>query len=432
MLATIFLRRAGLWIETALAGSLSASVRRVMHIELSMSLAFGVFYASIMPFTQVVLRRQGASVDMLALYTSLIFVGSIFTSFSIVLMRRRRTIKLIVFCWLLGRSLFLLTAFVSGAVPLMVISALFWLLEAFVIPAYTRVIQKIYPESGRGKVMSTVRMGRVSVILLITPLAGWALDRVGYQVLFPIGALFGILATFIFTRIDLDEGKLPPRKTKTFADLWQIVRSDRNFAVYLLSYSLFGLGALMAWPLYPLVQVDRLQLSYSEIGLLGLIESIIWLLSYLLWGRTIDRRGGLFVVRAISAIAMVTPLTYMSAQSLWMLLPAAIASGVGMAGFEMGRISAGIQLADPDRVTEYAAIQSTVVGLRGVVAPAITVGLLRLGAPHSAIFLISVFFLALGWFTFGRVQAPTPGDEGYKERDKLRYKWPFRRRMPRM
>ena len=432
MLATVFLRRAGLWIETALAGSLSASVRRVMHIELSMSLAYGVFYASIMPFTQVVLRRQGASVDMLALYTSLIFVGSIFTSFSIVLMRRRRTIKLIVFCWLLGRSLFLLTAFVSGAVPLMVISALFWLLEAFVIPAYTRVIQKIYPESGRGKVMSTVRMGRVSVILLITPLAGWALDRVGYQVLFPIGALFGILATFIFTRIDLDEGKLPPRNTKTFADLWQIVRSDRNFAVYLLSYSLFGLGALMAWPLYPLVQVDRLQLSYSEIGLLGLVESIIWLLSYLLWGRTIDRRGGLFVVRAISAIAMVTPLTYMSAQSLWMLLPAAIASGLGMAGFEMGRISAGIQLADPDRVTEYAAIQSTVVGLRGLVAPAITVGLLRLGAPHSAIFLISVFFLALGWFTFGRVQAPTPGDEGYKERDKLRYKWPFRRRMPRM
>ena len=432
MLGTVSLRNVVMWIETALAGSLPPSVQRVMHIELSMSLAHGVFYASIIPFTQVVLRRQGASVDMLALYTSLLFVGSIFTSFSIVLMRRRRTIKLIVFCWMLGRSLFLLTALVSGPVPLMVISSLFWLLEAFVIPAYTRVIQKIYPESGRGKVMSTVRMGRVSVILLITPLAGWALDHVGYQVLFPIGALFGILATFIFTRIDLDEGVLPPRKTKTFTDLWQIVRTDRNFAVYLLSYSLFGLGGLMAWPLYPIVQVDRLQLSYSEIGLLGLIESIIWLLSYLLWGRTIDRRGGLFVVRAISAIAMVTPLSYMTAQSLWMLIPSAIAGGLGMAGFEMGRISAGIQLADPDRVTEYAAIQSTVVGLRGLVAPLITIGLLRLGAPHSAIFLISVLFLALGWVAFGRVQAPTPGDEGFSERQKLRYQWPFRRRFSRM
>ena len=424
--------RTVIWVETALAGSLSPSVRRVMHIELSMSLAHGVFYALIIPFTQVVLRRLGASVDMLALYTALLFVGSVFTSFSIVLMRRRRTINIIVFCWLLGRSLFLLTAFVTGAVQLMAIGVVFGLLEAFVVPAYTRVIQKIYPESGRGKVMSTVRMGRVSVILLVTPLAGWALDRVGYQVLFPIGALFGILATYLFTRIDLDEGELPPRQTKALSDLWQIVRGDRNFAIYLLSYSLFGLGGLLSWPLFPVVQVDRLQLSYSEIGLLGLVESITWFLSYLLWGRTIDKRGGLFVVRAISAISIVTPLTYMSAQSLWMLMPSAIARGLGMAGFELGRISAGIQLADPERVTEYAAIQSTVVGLRGMVAPVITVGLLRLGAPHSAVFLLSVFFLVMGWVMFGRVTAPIPGDEEYSERQRLRYRWPFRRRIARV
>lgn len=426
------LSRTVIWVETALAGSLSPSVRRVMHIELSMSLAYGVFYACIIPFTQVVLRRLGASVDMLALYTALLFVGSVFTSFSIVLMRRRRTINIIVFCWLLGRSLFLLTAFVTGAVQLMAIGIVFWLLEAFVIPAYTRVIQKIYPESGRGKVMSTVRMGRVSIILLVTPLAGWAMDQVGYRVLFPIGALFGILATFLFTRIDVDEGELPPRQTKTFADLWQIIRSDRNFAVYLLGYSLFGLGGLLSWPLYPVVQVDRLQLSYADIGFLGLAESITWLFSYLLWGRAIDKRGGLFVVRAISAISIVTPLTYMSAQNIWMLLPSAIARGLGMAGFELGRISAGIQLADPDRVTEYAAIQSTVVGLRGLVAPAVTVGLLRLGVPHSAVFLLSVLFLVLGWIIFGRVTAPTPGDEGYSERQRLRYRWPFRRRISRV
>jgi len=432
MKATELLNRTGMWLETALAGSLSPAVRRVMHIELSMALAHGIFYACIIPFTQVVLRRLGASVDMLAVYTALLFAGSVFTSFSIVLMRRRRTINIIVFCWLLGRSLFLLTAFVTGAVQLMAIGIVFWLLEAFVIPAYTRVIQKIYPESGRGKVMSTVRMGRVSMILLVTPLAGWAMDQVGYRVLFPIGAVFGILATYFFTRIDLDEGELPPRQTKAFSDLWQIVRTDRNFAVYLVSYSLFGLGGLLSWPLFPVVQVDRLQLSYSDIGLLGLVESVTWLFSYLLWGRMIDKRGGLFVVRAISAISIVTPLTYMWAQNIWMLMPSAIARGLGMAGFEMGRISAGIQLADPDRVTEYAAIQSTVVGLRGLVAPIFTVGLLRLGAPHSAIFLLSVLFSLLGWFMFGRVEAPTPGDEGYSERQKLRYRWPFRRRIARV
>ena len=181
-----------------------------------MSLAYGVFYATIIPFTQVVLRRQGATVEMLAIYTALLFLGSVFTSFSIVLMRRRRTVNIIIYCWLLGRSLFLLTAFTSGAVPLMAFGIIFWVTEEFVVPAYTRVIQRIYPESGRGKVMSSVRMGRVSVILLVTPLAGWALDRVGYQVLFPIAALFGILATYLFTRIQIDEGELPPRRTRAF------------------------------------------------------------------------------------------------------------------------------------------------------------------------------------------------------------------------
>jgi len=196
-----------------------------MHIELSMSLAYGVFYATIIPFTQVVLRRQGATVEMLAIYTALLFLGSVFTSFSIVLMRRRRTVNIIIYCWLLGRSLFLLTAFTSGAVPLMAFGIIFWVTEEFVVPAYTRVIQRIYPESGRGKVMSSVRMGRVSVILLVTPLAGWALDKVGYQVLFPIAALFGILATYLFTRIQIDEGELPPRQTRSrLRDGWTVTR----------------------------------------------------------------------------------------------------------------------------------------------------------------------------------------------------------------
>ena len=86
-------------------------------------------------------------------------------------------------------------------------------------------------------------------------------------------------------------------------------------------------------------------------------------------------------MRAITAISIVTPLTYMTAQSLWMLIPSAVARGMGMAGFELGRINAGIQLADPDRVTEYAAIQSTVVGLRGLLTPVVMMGLLRLGVP---------------------------------------------------
>ena len=92
-----------------------------------------------------------------------------------------------------------------------------------------------------------------------------------------------------------------------------------------------------------------------------------------------------------------------------MLLPSAIGGGLVMAGFELGRISAGHPAGRSGAGHRVRRLQSTVLGLRGLVAPLITIGLLRLGVPHNAIFLLSVLCLVLGWLAFARVRAPMPG-----------------------
>jgi len=406
MFATV--RALSAQMEALLAGALDKDVQRNMHIEVLSSVAYGMFYACVIPFIPVVLRRAGATPDMIALYASLQFLGSITTSLSLVLMRRRRTFNVIITFWLVARALFLVTAIVQGAVPLIALGSLYWLLEGFVIPGYTRVVQKLYPDTVRGKAMSTVRMGQVAAVLLITPLAGWALDHVGYRTLFPVASLVGVASVFIFMRIRLEEGPLPQRETKALTELVQIVRSDRRFGIYLISFALLGVGTMLSWPLYPLVQVDRLQLSYSQIGLLGLVESSLWLVSYLVWGRYLDGRGGVAVMRAVCAVSMITPLSYMIAWSGWMLIPASIARGIVMGGFELGRINAGIQLADRERITEYAVIQSTVVGLRGIFGPQISVALLGRGFSDETIFLLGASIMAIAWLLFGLVHAPTP------------------------
>ncbi|MFZ4660741.1 MAG: MFS transporter [Caldilineaceae bacterium] len=406
MLATV--RALGAQMEALLAGALDKDVRRNMHTEVISSMAYGVFYACIIPFIPVVLRRAGATPEMIALYASLQFLGSLTTSLSLVLMQRRRTFTVIITFWLLARSLFLITALVQGSVPLIALGSLYWLLEGFVIPGYTRVVQKLYPDEVRGKVMSTVRMGQVAAILLVTPLAGWALDHIGYRTLFPVASLVGIASVLIFTRMRLDEGPLPPRQTKALTELVQIVRSDRRFGIYLLSFALLGVGTMLSWPLYPLVQVDRLHLSYSQIGLLGLVESCMWLISYLVWGRYLDGRGGVAVMRAVCAVSMITPLSYMIAWSGWLLIPASLARGIVMGGFELGRINAGIQLSSRERITEYAVIQSTVVGLRGIFGPQISVALLGAGFSDVTIFALSAGVMAVAWLIFGLVNAPTP------------------------
>ena len=76
-----------------------------------------------------------------------------------------------------------------------------------------------------------------------------------------------------------------------------------NFSILPLRLSVL-LGFLMGLPLFAVVQVDRLQLSYSEIGYLGLAQSICWLLGNLYWGRLLDRRGGLWLMRANLGIAV--------------------------------------------------------------------------------------------------------------------------------
>ena len=193
----------------SLTGPVAPAVRRNLTTELYSALAFGAFHAATIAFIPVILRRSGASPSMLALYTSTQFVGSVLTAFSIVLMRRRRTMSVILSSWFVSRLLMALFAWVVQPIWMIVLSTLFWLLEAFPSPGYVRILQSIYPDEVRGKMMSLVRMGRILSMVAVAPLAGWALDRWGYQMLFPIGALLGLLSVFFFARLDVNEPPLP-------------------------------------------------------------------------------------------------------------------------------------------------------------------------------------------------------------------------------
>jgi MFS family permease len=246
----------------------------------------------------------------------------------------------------------------------------------------------------------------VLAMLLVTPLAGVALDRLGYRVLFPIAGAVGMLAALLFRRVRVDESTLPPQQQRSLASVWSILGQNRRFSIYLFGFALYGLGFLMGLPLFPIVQVDRLQLSYTTIGYLGLAQSLFWLLGNLFWGRLVDSYGGIWVLRASVGVAVIVPLTYSWAFDAWTLLPAFIAHGIISAGVDLGLISSGIELADPQSVAEYSALQATIIGLRGMLAPFVGVALLRSGLPDRAVFVVGCVFILLGWLVLGRVGQP--------------------------
>ena len=388
-----------LWmrIENAVVGPVSDGVRYNMRTELSSQVAYGVLTA-VVGFLPLVLVRLGSSAAMLAILTASSYLGNILASFCLFLTRPGRAKRVVAASWIVSRLMFAAMALVSRDITLLILAALFWLGDQLPLPAYGAIIQSIYPAADRGKVLAMVRLGTTLPILILTPLAGWLLDHAGYRLVFLLAGAAGLLGVALFWRLRVDEAALPVRCTRSLGYAGEILRGDPRFTLYMVGLTVYGLSALIPYPLYPLVQANRLRLSYEDLGWLNLVYGLIRVAFYFFWGRRIDRWGPVRCLQLSFAVSVMTILPYVWAGSGWMLVPSFVAYGISMSAIDLGFISAAIHLADPQRVSEYTALNYTVIGARGMVGPFVGVALLALGMPLTWILLLAA---ALGLASAG-------------------------------
>jgi Na+/melibiose symporter-like transporter len=244
--------------------------------------------------------------------------------------------------------------------------------------------------------MSFVRIGMTLAILVTTPLAGWLLDIFDHTVVLPIIAIFGIISTLVFMRLKVDDAPIQVSGTQTKPTVREIVSEiskNRSFMLFLILNTLFGVGTLIGAPLYAVVQVNRLGLSYSEVGYLGLLQSITWLLGYFFWGNLVDKKGPIFVLVISMFCGALLPLGFMLADSFWWLVPAFIAQGLLLGGFDLGFTNTAMNLANRSRLEAYFASIHLVGGIRGIIVPLTTPVLISMQVSESTIFGLGVGFI---------------------------------------
>jgi len=252
-------------IESWLVGPLEPTVRRDMYVDIRAACTHSVM-ATILSFLPIILRRNGASTDQIAYYFAVTSIGLLTTGFSMWLMRHLGMKRVALFFWLVGRGSFLLTAFALNSKSLLILFTVFWVVEPWSSPAYVKTMEEIYPSHQRGRIMAFVRVALVSLTFIITPLAGLILDHWGYRVLLPLAGLSGLgssLTIFSLVR-KIKEPPLTPSHTESSP--WSILRSDLRMPLFLAGVLLFGLGLLISAPLFSAVQVDRLDLSYTQVA----------------------------------------------------------------------------------------------------------------------------------------------------------------------
>lgn len=398
-----FLARLQLRVEMWLVGPLDPEVRHNMYVDVRAACAHSVM-ATIINFLPIILRRSGASTEQVAYYFAITTLGLLTTNISVSLMRRWGMKRVALVCWLLGRGSFLLTAIAFNATSLLIIFTFFWLLESWPSPAYVQTIQAIYPIEQRGRILAAVRVGLVALTLTFTPLAGWILDHWGYRALLPLAGFSGLGSTLIFYSLMKHMpdtlAVVATRKTSPM----HILRTDPRMPFYLAGVFLFGLGLLMASPLFPIIQVDRLNLSYTVIGLLGFVQSLFWFFGYLFGGRILDRLGGIRSLQIVFAMNALVILPYIWATQSWMLLPSFIAAGLVTAGADLAILYSVSHMAGPERVPEYAALNSIISGFRGLLGPFIGSILVSIGWEYWAVFALSACLTLAGAVVLTKVQ----------------------------
>lgn len=271
-----------------------------------------------------------------------------------------------------------------------------WVVEAWAMPAYSVIVQRVYPESDRGRAMGNVRTFSTTAIMLAAALGGVLLDRLGddgYRFLFPAGALSGIVATLYFSRIRVPHGG-DRLRAMPVARAWRYIRRRPPLLMFTVAQMLAGTGNLLIIPLFPLFQVRELHLNNAAIGLLVALTGLGNALTFSFWGRQIDRNGPLVTLQRIMYTVPFAGLLYCLSGGIWPVIIATAITGITQFSWDLAWQNY-LYRSTGRHIQGVIGLQYTLLGLRGLVVPALGVMLAeRIGM--QPVFLLGSLLIALG------------------------------------
>ncbi len=368
------------------------------HYDSQAGLLFGLYQGAVLCFLSVVARKIGSSDFQIALITSAIFWGALFSILWAHLSSTRR--KMPFFFWpvFIARGLMLFMFFVTGSFFYCFLVLLSYVLEGVGNPAYGGIMKEVYPEKKRTEAMGYVRVFVYGTMMVSTLLFGFLLDHFGkesFRFLFPLGSLFGIGAIISFRRIKIRREKVSPKhKFQPF-----ILSTDpfkkRRFLFLELSVFSAGFACAMAMPVYVILLVDCLKLSNFTVGVLTFVFSFFTLIGYYFCGRYIGKK--LLSALGISFLLVSFIFLLYTFKSLPLLFLAAAFNGVAIAAWDLGSYNYIVGIAEKEEVQNFVGMHFTLMGVRGVIGPFVGVKLLQMMGMSNT-FLVSFTLAIVGFF----------------------------------
>ncbi|MFO0839725.1 MAG: MFS transporter [Phycisphaerae bacterium] len=278
-------------------------------------------------------------------------------------------------------------------------------------PLNGRLMNRFYADRLRGRAFGLVSVATQLGSMATAYVAGAWLKRDGeaFRVILPACAVLqgaGLVILAILTRSHgqpTARAAAPTRLSDLLAPVVhmnRILRADAVFRRYEQAFMTYGVGWMIGNALLPVLVTTGLHLNYEQIAVTTVVAYQIALtLMVIPMGWLIDRVGAARTSAISFAGLALYPLGLLVSGDPLTLAAVSGFYGVAMAGVQQGWLIGPVTLApSAERVADYVAVHTTLVGIRGTLAQALGMWLYRAtGGFFWPLIIASVAFAWAAW-----------------------------------
>ena len=247
-----------------------------------------------------------------------------------------------------------------------------------------------YPTRLRARITARITINTSIALALIGLTIGWLLGHGSdwWRLAILVGAGCGLAGAMAFRRfrvrreqdlLEAERARLRAGTTFGLAGMRTLLARDTSFRDYQLAMSMFGAGNLSFIPLLIVCLNEVLGLpAFMQVLVTTALPILIIPIAVQPWARYLDRHRVL-AFRAVHGRVNVTAIALLVAAVLlhqpWLLAPGALLLGVSGAAGSLGWSLGHNDFAPRGEETLYMALHVTLTGMRGLVAPPLTIGL---------------------------------------------------------
>ncbi|MBU8869753.1 MAG: MFS transporter [Gemmatimonadales bacterium] len=324
-----------------------------------------------------------------------------------------------------GRAILVLTVFVHTPNQFLILLVLVYFFASLFYPAQNGILQANIHPSRHGRVFGWGALVQHLTTAAVSVAMGRILDydadlfRYVYPVLGIVGFMYPLIMArlprpvgdqthdpenfFTVPRIPLGPvkwGRLAGAVITPFREARAVFSADRSFAWFEVNFMFYGLAFMMLMPVVPLFFIEELNLSYQEISSSRvLIASLGVALLGPLMGRLMDSIHPVrvctlsFGIIALYPAALALGAIFTPGNPAIVAYSAFVLYSVGMAGVNVTWNIGSIAFAPQGQGGFYQGIHVAMVGVRGLLGPAIGFIVLKLFGYREVFVLASVTFL---------------------------------------